>query len=115
MIKRGCILLVATLSLLSSFASAKDKTTMQAQLHQLCMERFARTLDARKAVCDCSVRNMALKNNEKELAFIYKVLKSKSAPKKMNDEQVMLVEFSRNVSVKCVQDPKWTLGMKSSN
>lgn len=90
-----------------SFGASKD--ALKKKIHELCMSRFARTLDTRKAVCDCSVKNLDLKNDEKELEFIYQFLKNKKAPEKLNDEQTMLVEYSTDVSEKCVKDPTWVV------
>lgn len=103
------IFLFCILSFSISAASADGTQQIKKKIHDLCMSRFSRTLDTRKATCDCSVKNLALKNNESELKFIYQVLKSKKTPKKTNDEQEMLVEYSRNVSEKCLQNPKWVV------
>lgn len=89
---------------------ADSKTQIKKDLHALCMSRFSRTLDKRKVVCDCSVKNLTQNNSDKELLFIYRVLENKKAPQKLNDEQIMLVEFSRNVSEKCLENPKWVVG-----
>lgn len=102
-------LLLIGFFIIANTARANDTSSIKAKIFDLCMSRFSRTIDTRKAVCDCSVKNLSLKNDQKELAFIYSVLKNKKAPKKLNDEQVMLVEYSTDVSEKCLENPKWTV------
>lgn len=93
-----------------SISPAKQTASVTTQkIHELCMDRFPRTVDKRKIVCDCVSRNLRLKLDGKELKFVHKFLASKKEPLKMNDEQTMLIEYSNNVSEKCIENPSWVV------
>ena len=93
--------------MVSFFADGKPDYSQK--IHELCMERFPRTVDKRKFTCDCEARNLKVKAKEKDLKFLYDYFKTKKLAPKITEEQNMLIEFSVSVAEECVKDYKWNM------